>query len=446
MPQGWSGRAVYTLGFLTLISAFNYLDRSVLGLALPLIKSQMQVSDTVLGLVVGLSFALFYSLFGIPIAWLADRWNRRNIIAIGFAFWSLMTVVTGFVTTVVQLAAARFLMGAGEACGIAPSNSMLADLFGPVRRPVALAIFGTAYSVALLVFYPILGWVGQHHGWRIMFIAAGAPGLLLSMIFFLTVREPPRGSLRPNAKDSCGGTDVAGPREPQDLWTTLRFLAGSRTYWLLLLGVTFMGADIYAAGTWNPTFLRRVHQLSLMQIASSIGPILGLLGASGILLGGILASHLGQRDPRWRLRVPAIACVLVGPAELLFLLSDGMPLWVAGFAFTSFLTLMHQGPIYAVAMSVATPRMRAVATSLILLCASLLGQIFGPLLVGFMSDRLEPMAGELSIRYAMLTTAACAVAAGVSFWAAVRYMEQDMRRASSPAERTTADSSDALSE
>jgi MFS family permease len=381
----------------------------VLGLALPLIKAQMHVSDTVLGLVVGFSFALFYSLLGVPIAWLADRWNRRNIIALGFAFWSLMTMVTGGVANLWQLAVARFLMGAGEACGLAPSNSMLADLFDKARRPTALAVFGTAYSIALVAFYPLLGWIGQHHGWRMMFIIAGAPGLLLAVLFFLTVREPPRGA-----------TDSTVTLEPQPLWETLRFLARSRVYLLLLLGVTFMGADIYAAGAWNPTFLRRVHGMTLAEIASSIGPTLGLLGAAGILCGGILASRLGRRDEVWRLRVPAIACLLVGPAQLCFLLGDTLPIWSGGFALTSFLTLMHQGPVYAAAMTVAPPHMRAVATALILLCASLLGQVLGPLLVGLLSDWLEPTLGELSIRYAMLATAACAVTAGAAFWAAMR--------------------------
>jgi len=369
----------------------------------------MHVSDTVLGLVVGFSFALFYTLLGVPIAWLADRWNRRNIIAMGFAFWSLMTMATGCVANVWQLAAARFLMGAGEACGIAPSNSMLADLFGKVRRPTALAIFGTAFSIALVVFYPLLGWIGQHHGWRMMFIVAGAPGLLLAVLFILTVQEPRRGA-----------ADSTVALEPQPLWATLRFLARSRVYWLLLLGVTFMGANIYAAGAWNPTFLRRVHRLTLTEIASSIGPMLGLLGAAGIMCGGVLASRLGLRDERWRLRVPAIACLLVVPAQLCFLLGDAMPIWLGGFALTSFLTLMHQGPIYAAAMTVAAPRMRAVATALILLCAGLLGQVLGPLLVGLVSDWLEPTMGELSIRYAMLVTAACPLAAGASFWAAMR--------------------------
>ena len=129
-----------------------------------------------------------------PIAWAADRWNRRNIIAVGFAFWSLMTALTGYVGNIWQLAAARFLMGAGEAACMPPSNSMIADLFRKARRPLALAIFGTANSIAFIALFPIAGWIAQTHGWRTMFIAAGAPGLVLALLFYLTVKEPVRGA------------------------------------------------------------------------------------------------------------------------------------------------------------------------------------------------------------------------------------------------------------
>jgi MFS family permease len=415
----WSPHALYTLGFLTLISSFNYLDRSILGLALPLIKTEMHVTDRVLGLVSGLSFVLFYSLLGIPIAWLADRWNRRNIIAIGFAFWSAMTLATGYVANIWQIAATRFLMGAGEACGVAPSQSMLADIFRKARRPLVLALFGTAFSLSSLVFFPILGWVGQAHGWRAMFITAGLPGIVLAGAFFFTVREPARGAAEERRRDS-----KAGP-----LPATLSFLAGSRAYVLLLVGVAFMGANVYADGAWGPTFLTRVHHLKLGEVAATIGPIRGVFGGLGILLGGILTDRLGRRDERWRLRLPAIACLLAGPSEALYLLGQSAPAWTTGLAMASFFTLVHQGPVYAAAMSVAKLRMRAVAVAVLLLCASLLGQGLGPLLVGELNDLLQPSLGEVGIRYSLLVAAFCAIAGGTAFWTAIRFIERDVKRA-----------------
>lgn len=417
----WRPYAAYTLGFLTLISAFNYLDRAVLGLALPLIKREMLVSDTALGLASGLAFALFYSLLGVPIAWVADRWNRRNIIAIGFGFWSVMTALTGFVGNIWQLAGARFLMGAGEACGVAPSNAMVADLYPPERRTLALAILGTASSLTFIFLYPLIGWVGQHHGWRAMFMASGVPGFILAAAFLLTVREPPRG-----ATESRRVPHIAS------LPSTIQFLLGSRTYRLILLGSTFMGASVYAGSTWNATFLARVHHLSLEEIAASIGPLQGLCGGAGILLGGFLTDALGRRDERWLLRLPAIACLFAAPAEALFLLGGSRLAWTIGFALMSFFALSHQAPIFAAAMSAARVRMRAVAISMLVLVSGLLGQIAGPLLVGWLDDRLHASLGNSAVRYSLLLVAVCLFSASLAFFSAIAYYAPDRERAGTP--------------
>ncbi|MBC2778899.1 spinster family MFS transporter [Parasphingopyxis marina] len=415
----WNFPAIYSLGFLCLISVFNYLDRAILGLALPLIKEEMQVSDTALGLVSGLAFVLFYAILGVPIAWAADRWNRRNIIAIGFAFWSVMTVATGFIANIWQLAIARFLMGAGEAAGLAPSNSMISDTFRRERRPLALAIFGTANSIAFIALFPIAGWIATEYGWRTMFVAAGLPGLGLALLFFFTVREPERGAV----EDKPSRFANVNFRE------TIGFLRGTRTYLLILLGVTFMGANVFAAGAWTPTFLNRVHDMTIAEVATSIGPVRGVLGAVGILAGGLMIDRLGARWTAWRIRIPALACILVGPAEALFLLGDPQWLWLLGFGLTSFLTLIHQGPIYAATMNVVGVRMRALAVAILIFCASLLGQAVGPLAVGILNDALQPEFGPLAIRYSLLIIAITPVLAGICFWAAAASYRRDMTRA-----------------
>jgi MFS family permease len=417
--RDWSPVAVYSLAFLSLISVFNYLDRSILGLALPLIKTEMQVSDTALGLVSGLAFVLCYSLLGVPIAWAADRYSRRNIIAIGFAFWSLMTIATGFVGSIWQLAMARFLMGAGEACGIAPSNSMIADLFRRARRPLALALFGMANSVAFIAFFPIAGWIAERHGWRAMYIVAGIPGLLLAWLFRVTVREPRRGAMEERA-----------PAVRSDaFWPALRFLLGSRTYLYLLVGATFMGANAFAAGAWTPTFLQRVHGMGIAEIAGAIGPVRGLLGGAGVLAGGLLIDRLASHQAVWRVRLPAAACILVGPAELLFLLGDQRWLWLTGFGLTSLLTLVHQAPVFAAAVNVARLRTRALAIALLLTAAGLLGQVGGPAIVGMLNDYLAPAYGVAAIRYSLLIIAVTPILAGLAFWRAAAHYAADIERA-----------------
>ena len=408
--------AAYSLGFLTLISAFNYLDRSLLGLALPQIKAEMQISDTVMGLLSGLAFVTFYSIMSVPIAWAADRWNRRNIIAGGLAFWSFMTCATGWVANIWQLALARFLMGAGEACGLAPSNSITADLFRSERRPLAFSVFATGASISFILLFPIAGWVGQHHGWRQMFIVAGLAGILLAGVFLLTVREPRRGL-------------SDGRPEPDRLvsaslpfWQALGLLSRSRAYLALLCGATLMSLNVFASSVWTPTFLTRVHNLSLGEIAATIGPIRGVCGIAGVLLAGLLIDRLGRRSPHWRMTIPAAACILAGPAEAVFVLADSPGVWLAAFAASAFLLLIHQGPVFAGVIAIADTRARALATAVLLFCSAMFGQAIGPLFVGIMNDLLEPSLGAGAIRYSMLVIAITAVLAGLSFALAGRFI------------------------
>ncbi|MCW3837634.1 spinster family MFS transporter [Sphingomonas canadensis] len=407
----WPWTATWPLFLLTMISVFNYLDRSLLGLALPAIKKEMGSSDTLLGLVSGLAFILFYSVLGVPIAWLADRANRRNIIAAGLAFWSMMTAFTGFVANLWQLALARLLMGAGEACGMPPSNSILADLFKADRRPLALAIFGTASSISSIVFFPIAGWIAQTHGWRAMFMVMGAPGILLAVIFFLTVREPQRLTPPPPRLSLARG-----------LWGDIGALFANRCFAWIFAGVTLMGANVWAAGAWTPTFFVRVHNLGVGEVASIIGPARGFIGLAGILIGGALIDRLPKDRVFWRIGIPAIACLLAGPAEALFLLGNSHWAWVGGFALSSFFTLIHQAPIFAAVVNIVEERRRALAISLVLLGASLIGNALGPSAVGLLNDLLHASFGDHAIRYSMLMIAVTPVLAALCFWrAAVLY-------------------------
>ena len=415
----WNVRAVYTLGFLTLISSFNYLDRSLLGLVLPLVKRDMHLSDTMLGLLSGLAFVLFYSTLGMPIAWLADRFNRRNIIAAGLAVWSVMTALTGLVVSTWQLAIARFLMGAGEACGIAPSNAMVADVFSKRHRSLAVSILAMASSISWLCFYPLAGWIAEQYGWRATFMAAGIPGVVLALLFIVTVKEPVRGAKEAasDSKTFCSFVE------------TLRFLAAAKSYRYMLIGMTCMGATVYSAGAWNSTFLVRVHHLNLAEIGAIVGPIRGVLTALGVVAGGMMASRASRRGDHLAIWVAAVSCLLVAPAEVLFLLGGTQSTWVIGLAASSLFGIMHQGPIFAACMNVAQPRMRATAIAIAVFCAGLVAQSIGPLLIGYLNDRLAATFGDGAIRYSMLTIAGCAIGAFAAFMTAARYIRADMQRA-----------------
>lgn len=409
-----STAAAYALFMLTVVYAFNYLDRSILSLVLPQIKAELALSDTALGLISGFAFVLFYSILGVPIAWLADRHNRRNIIGIGFFFWSLMTAATGFVANAWQLAAARFLMGAGEACGISPSNSMIGDLFSKERRPFAMSIMTAGNGLGMLLLFPLVGWIAHTHGWRAAFMSAGVAGCVIAVVFMLTVSEPQR-------RDDTGRAVEKSDRS----WTrSLAQLLSNKAYRLTLVGGAFMGISLYASIVWNPSFLVRVHQFDLMQVSSTIGPMRGFSAVVGVLLAGWLADRLGRRDGRWRLWVPGIATALVFPADLVFLLSPHVPTSMVGLAFVNLFGAMHVGPLYAVCVSVAGAGLRATASAVFLFCGNLVGQVLGPLIVGSLNDHLQAQLGDLAIRYSMLAGAACALISGLILIHAARSLDR----------------------
>jgi MFS family permease len=402
----WTPALCWTLGFLTLISMFNFLDRSLLGLVLPMIKADLQLSDTALGLISGLAFALFNSILGVPIASLADRSNRRNIVGIGFAFWSLMTAITGWVGTGWQLAACRFLMGAGEAAGSAPSQAIIAAKFSEAKRPLAVSIFTASTAISSLLFMPAAGWIASTYGWRAAFHVSGAVGIVLAAVFFLTVPEPPR-------RPASAGEPPAVP-----MFRAIRALLAIPAYRWLVGGAALMGGSLYGMATWMTAMLVRVHALSIVEVASIVTPLGGVAGLFGIVGTGWLAVRLGRRDPRWRLWVPALICFVCVPGYVAFLLADQWAVWVAGLAVVFAFQGAYQGPIYAGALSMAPEGMRAVSISVPVLCSGLAGQVFGPLIIGMLNDALAGTYGDFAVRYSLLVAGLCTLLGGLCFLAA----------------------------
>jgi MFS family permease len=413
---GWSAQTGWMIGFLTLISTFNYLDRSLLGLLLPLIKADLQLSDTALGLISGLAFALFYSILSLPIANLADRYNRRNIITVGFACWSLMTAFSGYVVNGIQMAFCRFLMGAGEAAGLAPSQSMIADSFTRERRPLALSIFATASAIDAVFLLPFSAWIAGIYGWRMAFHVAGYAGLALAVVFFFTVREPGR-----QVTQAAVAPKKASLREAAVvLWRIPAFRA-------IMAGVSFMGGALYATGTWMTALLTRVHGLTVTEVGVYVTPARGIIGIVGIVATGWIADRLGRRDDRWRYRVPAIASFILVPAYMAFFLADTPALWIGGMALTAALYSAFQGPIFAATIALSPDHMKTVAVAINIFFTGLLGQIFGPLVVGALNDALAPVYGDHAIRYSMMAVVLCCLLGGLCFLWAGRLAEAARR-------------------
>ncbi len=209
----------------------------------------------------------------------------------------------------------------------------------------------------------------------------------------------------------------------------MKFLIASRTFVLMVLGGGFMGAYLYGTGAWGTTFLVRVHHLSITEIGAVFGPVRGVVGAVGIILGGLIANWLSRHDERWRGWIPGLACLTLAAFEAVFLFADPTWLWVTGLVGSSLFGIMSQPAVYAALMAVAKPRMRALSVSINLLFATVAGQVFGPSLIGRLNDALAPRFGDMAIRYSMSVVILCSILGGLCFAAAGWFVERDMRRA-----------------
>ena len=409
-----TSRKIYVLALLMLISAFNYFDRSLLGLLAPMIRADIHITDIEYGLISGFAFVLFYALMGVPIAAYSDRTSARKVISIGFTVWSFMTLLTGAVTNAWQLAATRFLMGAGEACAVAPSNAMITSMFGARWRTRALAIFVASSSISSIVFFPLGGLLGARYGWRMVFVIAGLAGLAVAVLFALTVKDPPR----PARADQAG--------EAQGTLFDFSFVRGP--FLLILCSSAMAGAHLYAGLAWTAIFLDRVHGLGVAEISVVLGPYRGVLSAFGVLMAGYLTDRLSRRNVKWRIWLPALTCLILFPAQVMFLAGESRWVWMLGLGLEAVFMLGHAAPIYSVAMLIAGPRRRAVAVSLMLLSSSLVGTSLGPLLVGYLNDRVFASIGPDAIRYSMLVIAVFPAGSALMLTLAGRLLDPEILR------------------
>lgn len=416
-PSAW--RRYYVLGLLTTIYALNFLDRTIFNVLIEPIKKEFALSDTMMGLLAGFGFVLFYSILGIPIARIADRLNRRNIVAIAFAFWSAMTFLCGLASSVTTLALTRIGVGIGESAGTPASQSLVADPFTKNERPRALGIYAIGTYLGVFLGYFIGGYVNQHYGWRMAFMSAGLPGIVLAAVLWLTVAEPARGASEPGS--------VAAAPDP--LGATLRFLFSQRSFVIVLIGFCLTTYTNYATSAWIPPFLARVHHLSSAEIGTYAGTFKGLCGMAGTLVGGLVVARISRRDDRWKLWAPALMSGLAGPVFALCMLTPSFTTMVAALAATSFLVGFHLGPIFAIAQTVARPTMRALASAIVLLTATCFGQGVGPLAVGMISDALKASYGADAVRYALLSAGVTSTLGALLFVWAASAIRSDIARA-----------------
>ena len=398
--------AYYALGLLTVVYAFNFIDRQLLAILQESIKADLDLSDSQLGLLTGFAFAVFYVTAGIPIARWADHGNRRNIVAGSLFIWSFMTALSGMVQTYWQLVLARIGVGIGEAGGSPPSHSIISDIFPPERRASALGFYSTGVSFGILFGFLFGGWLNEFFGWRTAFLIVGIPGVLLAGVLMLALREPARGLAEQRSASN----------EAVPLKKVLSVLWGSRSFRHLSLGASLNAFSGYSISSWSASFFIRSHDMSTGELGTWLALIIGLCGAIGVFFGGVLADRKSVKDKRWYLWMPAIAGFIAVP----FMVA----VYVVGNPYYALMLMIIPGLLHQVYLgsTIATThnlvglRMRATSSAILFFIINMIVLGLGPFLIGFLSDQLTPAFGVDSLRMAMLY-----LLPAVMFWSACHF-------------------------
>jgi len=409
-------QAGMTLALLCLVNAFSYVDRSMLALVMPQLTRELHLSDTVTGLIAGLPFALCYALCAIPIAWVADNRNRRNLLAGALAFWSAVTLLTGAVQSGWQLALARFGLGAGEAAGHPTTASLIADSFDLRNRTMAFSALSASAYLGPLVGFPIVGWLIAEHGWRMAYYAAGGAGLTVALLFFLLVREPAR-------QHRTGGGEAS------PFGTRIKRLLRTRSYAFIIFAGGFNAINQGAHLTWGPTFLDRVRGLGPQDIGVYFGSLRGVCGLAGALFAALVIGALVRRDISWQIRTAILVAAMPFLSDALFLLADDAWLWRVGLGLSAFSTAIAVAMSYSLYVNVAPPDLRATASAFYFLVASLMGFILGPFSVGALNDLFLPALGEGAIAISMVIVSSSALISAALLLCASRTWVADVEKA-----------------
>lgn len=388
-------RRAWTLALLTIVYFFSFMDRYILTILLESIKHDLHLSDTQLGLLQGLAFALLYATLGIPVAWLADRRNRRDIIAIALTIWSAMTALSGLAQNFTQLLLFRVGVGIGEAGSSPPSHSIIADLYPPEKRSGAMAIFATGVVLGGGFGTMIGGAIAAAFGWRWALAAVGLPGVMLAIIVRLFVVEPRRGLSEPNR--------AAAADDRPSVIDGFRSLFANPVAVHLVMAVTVTSLVGYALASFLPSLSQRSFGLSMLTIALKIAPAIAVVGAVAGVLGGRIADRLGRRHGSYAQPFLVASCKSVAlPLACYFYLSSDFTVGFAALIISYFFASAYLGPTFALIQGEAPVRMRAVWAAITLLIINLIGLGAGPTMVGLISDALAPRFGAESLRYAML--------------------------------------------
>ena len=411
----------FLLGILTLIGVLNFLDRQIMSILLEPIKQDLGFSDSQLGLLTGIYFALVYSLIGIPVARLADRWHRGKIISVSLFFWSAMTVVSGWAGSFVHMALARVGVGIGEA-GVAPAaHSLISERFDSKSRASALAFYSLGGTTGIILALFGGGWMSQNFGWRATFFAAGVPGLIFAIFAFILIRET--RTIEPLS------TKLFKAKEGQrSIFGALAFLLRNKSWRFAAIATSLTHIGTYGIGNWMPSYIVRSYGLSQYETGLLLAGVIGVCGSIGAMSGGIVAERVAaRRGVGWLAWTLGVAFLLASILGAFAFTATNLVTFVALVSPFFLLILTSSGVQFAIAQVTVTPDMRAMSSALLILMINLIGLGLGPPIVGALSDWFSASfgAGNQSLRYAMICVMPLLVAGAFYFWKAGHALGSD---------------------
>jgi MFS transporter, Spinster family, sphingosine-1-phosphate transporter len=420
-PLSGSNSVRITLWILLAVYIFNFIDRQIVNILAEPIARELQLSDTQIGLMTGLAFALFYTVLGIPIARFADRptTNRPRLIAVALALWSGMTALCGVAQNFWQLLLARIGVGVGEAGCTPPAHSLISDIVPPEKRASALAFYSLGIPIGTLLGMIIGGTLADLMSWREAFVIVGLPGVMLALVVWFVLKDPRRA-------DAAAILRAQNPKPALPLRQALSEVMRSRAFVLLLCAGSAAAFLSYGKTTWTTIFFQRTHDLTPGQVGLWFGLLGGVGGIAGTWLGGYLADRFGARNRRHVLSAPAIGMAIAVPLAIAAYHAPTWPLALGLLLLPTVMNSLYYGPTYSAAQGLVPLHARAIAAAALLFFQNLIGLGLGPLFFGMLSDWLQPTFGADSVRYVLYGAAVLGLVPAFFFWRCSLHLDAEL--------------------
>ncbi len=416
----------FALLLLTLVYGFNFIDRQIMGILAPFIQKDLGLTNTELGLLIGLAFAVFYTFVAIPIAWLADRFNRVNILSIALATWSAFTALTGLANNFVQVALARMGVGIGEAGGSPPSHSIISDMYPKEERASALGVYSMGIPLGIMAAYfvtaSLMDVSEDQVNWRQIFIFLGLTGIALAVVVKLVLKEPVRGAM-----ELTSSTTISKPPFLDSLKVLMRIPA----WWAMCFGIAFGSFVSYAKSAFQTKYLVTLDpSFDFQTLVIILGIMNGTTYAGGAFFGARLADRWGKKDIRAYGWLPAIAMLLCLPVGIIGWWVDSVEMHLVFATFALLLLGIYLGPSFAIAQTLAPIHMRAMSTALFFFILNMIALGGGPTFAGWLMDVFGNNYNEIeSIRYSLTVTTCVFIPSVVSFLLVSKFLPKDWKAA-----------------